>query len=257
MVNLRELTDFLHTVAPLYLAEDYDNVGLIIENDKDCAESVLISLDTDQDVVKEAKEKGCDLVISHHPLIFKPLKKITKKDCVFSLIKENIALYAMHTNYDSVKGGLCDVLLSKVGEFENVLSLTGDEPDAIGRIAELKKETTFKAFAENIKSVLGICNLRVVGDLNKKIKTVAVCNGGGADFVYDAFSKGADVYISGDFKYHHARFAYENDMPLIEITHYDAEILFIDAIEKLLKEKFGDKLKIYKSQENINVWKTV
>ncbi len=257
MVKLREITDFLHTIAPVYLAEDYDNVGLLLESDRDEIESVLLSLDTDIKVAKEAKEKGCDLIISHHPLIFKPIKKISKNDCIFSLIKNNIALYAMHTNYDAVQGGLCDVLLGKTGSYKEVRSLIGDEQDAIGRIGELEKEISLKELAQKIKKSLGIENLRVVGDMDSKVKNVAMCNGGGADLVYDAFGKGADVYISGDFKYHHARYAYENNMALIEITHYDAEIIFIDAMANKLKEKFGDKLKIYKSAENINVWKTL
>ena len=257
MVKIKEITDFLYGLAPVYLAEDYDNVGLLVESENEETESVLISLDTDSAVAEEAKEKGCGLLISHHPLIFKPLKKIAKDDAVFSLVKNNIALYAMHTNYDAVRGGLCDVLLNKIGEFDNVTGLEQDEPDGIGRIAELKCEMTLSEFSQNIKDALGIDNLRIVGEDDKKIKTVAICNGGGADFVYDAKGKGADVYISGDFKYHHARFAYENDIALIEITHYDAEIIFIDALAEILKDKFGDNLKIYKSVKNKNPWKTV
>ena len=110
MVTLKEITDFLHTVSPVYLAEDYDNVGLLVESEKEEIESILLSLDTDNYVAKEAEEKGCDMVISHHPLIFKPLKKISKKDTVYSLVKNNIALYAMHTNYDAVRGHFVDIV---------------------------------------------------------------------------------------------------------------------------------------------------
>jgi len=257
MVKIKEITDFLYSLAPVYLAEDYDNVGLLVESQKTETESVLISLDTDVKIAAEAKEKGCGLVISHHPLIFKPIKRISKEDAVFALIKNDIALYAMHTNYDSVRGGLCDVLLNKIGNFKNAMGLEQDEPDGIGRIAELEYEMTFSEFVSDIKKALGLKELRVVGNGDAVIKTVAICNGGGADLVYDAKGKGADVYISGDFKYHHARYAYENDMALVEITHYDAEIIFIDALAEILEEKFGDRLKIYKSNENINPWQTV
>ena len=115
----------------------------------------------------------------------------------------------------------------------------------------------FSDFAETIKKRLQISHLRVVGNSEKMIKTVAICNGGGADLIYDAMGKGADVYISGDFKYHHARAAYESGTALVEITHYDAEIIFIEAMEKVLKTQFGDKLKIYKSVQNVNPWKEV
>lgn len=257
MVNIKEITDFLHTLAPVYLAEDYDNVGLLVERENAEIESVLISLDTDNKVVSEAKEKGCDMVISHHPLIFKPIKRIKKDDAVFSLVKDNIALFAMHTNYDAVQGGLCDVLLKKICMCKNILPLIGEEADSIGRIGELKEEVTFFDFCKNVKKVLGIDSLKIVGDKTKKIKTVAICNGGGADFVYDAKGKDADLYISGDFKYHHARFCYENDMALIELTHYDAEIIFIDVLAEILKEEFGERLNIYKSTENVNPWYVV
>lgn len=257
MVNLREITDFLHGVAPVYLAEDYDNVGLLVEGENDKIEKVLVSLDTDNFVIDEAKEKGCDLIVSHHPLIFKPLKRVGKDDPVFNLVKNNISLYAMHTNYDAVRGGLCDVLLDKICKSGDILPLIGEESDSIGRIAELSEEMPFSEFVENIKKALKLSEIRVVGKEDYKVKTVAICNGGGADFVYDAKGKGADVYISGDFKYHHARFAYENNMALVELTHYDAEILFIDAVTKALKDKFGEKLIVYKSEKNINPWKTV
>lgn len=257
MVKLKEITDFLYSVAPTYLAESYDNVGLLVEGGNENVKKVLVSLDTDLSVAEEAKEKGCSLLISHHPLIFKPVKRVKKEDALFSLIKNNISLYAMHTNYDAVKGGLCDVLLSKIAETQNTEILSGDEESEIGRIAELKSEVTLAEFAENVKERLGLKCLRVVGNKDKKIKTIAICNGGGADFVYDAHAKGADLYISGDFKYHHARHAYENNMALLEITHYDAEILFIDEIAECLKKEFGDRLEVLKSEKNVNPWKEV
>lgn len=257
MVNIKEITDFLHTLAPVYLAEDYDNVGLLVESEKTEIESVLISLDTDNKVTEEAKNKKCDMIISHHPLIFKPLKRVGADDCVFSLVKNNIALYAMHTNYDAVQGGLCDVLLNKICKCKDVMPLIGEESDSIGRFATLESEMSFSEFTESIKNALGLKELRVVGCDEARIKTVAICNGGGADFVYDAKGKGADVYISGDFKYHHARFGYENDIALLELSHYDAEIIFIDELAKLLEEKFADRLRIFKSEKNINPWKTV
>ena len=257
MVNLKEITDFLFSIAPVCLAEDYDNVGLLVESESTEIESVLISLDTDNKVVSEAQKKGCDMVISHHPLIFKPMKKIKKDDAVFSLVKNNIALFAMHTNYDAVQGGLCDALLKKICDCKDIFPLASEEADSIGRIAQLKEEVEFSDFCENVKKVLGIDSLKIVGDKAKKIKTIAICNGGGADFVYDAKGKGADLYISGDFKYHHARFCYENDMALLELTHYDAEIIFIDVLAQMIEKEFEGKLKVFKSEENINPWKTV
>ena len=183
MVRLKDFTDFLHTLAPLYLAEDYDNVGLLVESEKSEIESVLISLDADNSVVKEALKNGCDMVLCHHPLIFTPLKKIEKTSPVFSLVKNNIALYAMHTNFDAVQGGLCDALLKRICNFKEVFPLDGEEDNALGRIAVLKEKVRLSEFAKSIKDALGLDALRIVGSLDKEIETVANCNGGGADFL--------------------------------------------------------------------------
>lgn len=257
MVKLSDITGFLNETAPPHLAESYDNVGLLVEGEKENIKKVLCSLDTDAEVVNEAKEKGCDMIVSHHPLIFKPIKRVAKDDAVFALIKNNISLYAMHTNYDAACGGLCDVLAEKIADFEIAYPFDDNEGEGIGRIFELKEEISLKDFAENVKNVLGLDSLRVVGDNNMIIKKVALCNGGGGDLTIDALCKGADLYISGDFKYHHARFAFENKKALMEITHYDAEILFIDAVADMLKNQFGNKIEVVKSETNVNPWNII
>ncbi|MBE7028580.1 MAG: Nif3-like dinuclear metal center hexameric protein [Ruminococcaceae bacterium] len=257
MVKLKEITDFLYSFCPDYLAEDYDNVGLLIEGTDDEIERVLVSLDTDDIVADEASEKGCQLIVSHHPLIFKPIKRVAKDDAVSKIIRNNISLYSMHTNYDAKEGGLCDALLLKIAQTQNVFPLVEGQDGALGRIADLKSEMTLSEFAENVKKELSLDILRVVGDRDKMIKTVAICGGGGGDFVYDALSKGADLYISGDFKYHHARLAFEKGMALLEISHYDAEILFIDEVKKLLSKEFGSRLEVIKSEKNINPWNVI
>ena len=254
MVKLSEIIGFLNETAPPHLAESYDNVGLLVEGENENIKKVLISLDTDVSVVNEAKEKGCDLVVSHHPLIFKPMKRVAKEDAVFSLIKNNISLYAMHTNYDAALGGLCDVLAEKIADFEASFPFDENEGEGIGRIFELKEEISLSAFAENVKKALGLDFIRVVGKEDMAIKKVALCNGGGGDLTIDALVKGADLYISGDFKYHHARFAFENNKALMEITHYDAEILFIDAVAGLLENEFGNEIEVVKAETNVNPW---
>ena len=258
MVKLNKIANFLENIAPSCLAEDYDNVGLLIgDNDKSISK-ILVALDADEAVVNEAKNKKCDLVISHHPLIFKPLKKVVTDDSVsrtvIDLIKNDISLISIHTNFDSVKSGLCDLFLDKIADTKERTAIEGDEENGLGRIAQLTNPAKLSDILETVRREYKIDALRYVGNPQAVINKIAVCNGGGADFIYSAAAQGADIYISGDIKYHHARFAYENGISLIEIPHYNAEIIFCDYIKEILKKEFGDELDICTTDQNIDVW---
>jgi len=261
MVKLNEIMDFLCGFAPTEYAESYDNVGLLVGDKNKQVKRVLITLDADQTVIEDAKEKECDLIISHHPLIFTPLKRIvtgnSTADAVISLIKNDISLISMHTNFDSVSSGLCELFLDKIADTKQRVSIEGDEINGSGRIAELINMATLSDILRKVKKEFSLDTLRYVGDLESKISKIAVCNGGGADFIYKAKDMGADVYISGDFKYHHARFAYENGISLIEVPHYNAEIIFCEYVKDLLKKQFGDDLDILITDKNKDVWKNI
>ena len=140
MVKLTDIIDFLNLTAPPHLAESYDNVGLLIGEKEKEIRKVLVTLDTDEIVAIDAREKQADLVLSHHPLIFRPLGRITGEDAVsrtvLSLIKDDIALFSMHTNFDSVKCGLGDLFLDKIAETQNRVPIEGDGENGIGRIAD-------------------------------------------------------------------------------------------------------------------------
>lgn len=259
MVKLNEILDFINALAPQSLSESYDNVGLLVGNHEKEIKSVLITLDTDESVVNEAKEKNADLVISHHPIIFKPLSRITDKDstqrAVISLIKNDIAQISVHTNFDSVEKGLCDLFLDKIADTQNRTVLEGAEPDGLGRFAYLKAPLKLIDILKSIKENFKLSTVRFVGNEESKISKIAVCNGGGAEFVEKAKEMGADCFISGDIKYHQARYAYENDIAFIEIPHYNAEVIFSEYMKEILEEKFGQKIKILVSDKNIDIWK--
>ncbi len=261
MVKLDKIMDFLCGFAPIEYAESYDNVGLLVGDKNRSVKRVLITLDADENVAKDAKEKECDLVISHHPLIFSPLKRIVSGDStsktIITLIKNDVSLISMHTNFDSVASGLCDLFLDKIADTKARASLEGDAINGCGRIAELVNTKTLYDILNKVKKEFSLDTLRYVGDLESKISKIAVCNGGGADFIYTAKDMGADVYISGDIKYHHARFAYENGISLIEVPHYNAEIIFCEYMKDLLKKQFGNDLDILITDKNIDVWKSI
>lgn len=259
MVTLDKITSFLEELAPKELSESYDNVGLLVGKTEKEINKVLIALDADEKVAKEAESLGVDLVISHHPLIFNPLKRVTDKDSisrtVISLIKSDISLFSMHTNFDSVKSGLGDLFLDKIVKTKGRKPLEGEGENGIGRIADLCEDLALSDILKNIKKEFNLVSVRYIGDENRKISKIAVCNGGGASLIYDAKEKGADLYVSGDIKYSQARFAYENDIAFIEIPHYSAEIIFCEFVKEILKEKFGEKVEIFTSLKNVDIWK--
>ena len=261
MVKLNKILDFLCDFAPVELAESYDNVGLLIGDKNKEVKKVLITLDVDEKVVDDAVKKGCDLVISHHPLIFTPVKTITEDSSIsrtiIKLIKNDISLISMHTNFDSVSSGLCDVFLDKIALTDTRCSIEGDEVNGAGRVAYLKETKTLSSIITKVKEEFGLENVKYIGKPDDKIEKIAVCNGGGADFIYKAYESGAQLYISGDFKYHHARFAYENGIALIEVPHYNAEIAFCQYVYDLLKSQFFNDADILITDKNENVWKNI
>ncbi len=261
MVNLQELIAFFEQMAPPQLAEDYDNVGLLVEGVKDEIESIVIALDADEKNVCDAENAGAQLIVTHHPVMFRPITRLTENEggqrTLRRLLQKGIGLYAMHTNFDSAKGGLCDVFLESFGDFKERTSFAGAE-EGIGRIGRLAQPCTLESLLEKGKTTFSPDGfLRYVGDKNAVIDKVAVCNGGGADMIYEAHQLGAQVYISGDFKHHHARFAYENGMNLIEIDHYDAEVGFCKLLADKLQKAFGNNLSITVAQHEESPWRHV
>ncbi len=261
MVKLNEILDFLKEIAPASLAESYDNVGLLLDRDGESVENVILTLDTDCAVKDKAQAKNAEHIISHHPLILNPVKRATEESeigrSIKRLVKNNIALFAMHTNFDSVKNGLCDFLAEKIFGKSNLLNLLGEDESGIGRVLESDEEICFSEVCKKVKNALKLDYLRVVGEEDKKIKKIAIVGGGGGSMTADVLKLGADCYISGDFKYQHGRDAAFGGLSLIEITHYDAEIIFGEYVKKLLEDKFGDKISVHISCENTNVWRTV
>ncbi len=259
MVKQAEIIDFLNKVAPLQLAESYDNVGLLVGESQKDVHRVLVTLDVDEMVVREAKVLGVEMILSHHPLIFSPLKRITGEDglsrTIMAMLKHDISLVSVHTNFDSVKYGLGDAFLDKFADTLHRASIDGDEENGIGRIADMKEPVIFEALLTKIKQAFDMHSLRYIGDEKKIIRKIAVVNGGGAEYVYAAKEQGADCFVSGDIKYHQARFAYENDIALVEVPHYNAEIMFCGMMKDLLAKQFGNRLTVFETKTNIDIWK--
>jgi len=245
-MNRIEITRFLETGYPRSLAYDWDNVGLQVGTLNKPVKRVLVTLDVTKDVVREAIEKKADLIISHHPLIFQPIGSVqfeTPKGWIIKeLVKKDIALYSMHTNFDVAENGMNDRLANKLG-----LRNTGllDEEYSIGRYGEIEP-LPMEEFIAYVKDRLDLKNVRLIGSSDKTVRIVGISGGSGSQHMYQAKKRGCDVYLTGDVTYHHALDAVMMGFTILDIGH-NAEKIFIPAIQSDLVGAFPD-LEIIPSQ---------
>lgn len=244
MTKIRNILDFFETFAPIDSAMDFDNVGLLVGNKDTVVKNVLLSLDITKEVVEEAKKTGCQLIISHHPVIFNPLKKLDETSVVYSLAKENIAAVCMHTNLDlSEKFGVNTCLAKALG-VENIKLCENSECLFIGN---LSLETSIEEFAKIVKKQLNCLSLRYT-DTKKSVKKIAVSSGAGGSSIYDAYKYGADVLVTGEIKHHEIIFANEKGIDIIDAGHFKTEDVVINPLKDKLSDEFED-VKFTKSAE--------
>jgi dinuclear metal center YbgI/SA1388 family protein len=369
MIKIDQILEMMGEIAPKRLAEDWDNVGVQVGDTNQQVKNVLIALDLNKDVLEEAKSNDCQLIITHHPLIFNGIKSINSQSesgrLIMELIKNNITLFSAHTNLDIVEGGLNDYLAEKLNltnidklsitdekEYyklvvfvpENSLDVlkevlykngaghigkyshsgfsikgkgtfkplaeanphTGNKNEinevseyrletiiaaedaekikrkimkahpyeepvwdlfklenikkeiGLGRIGYLQETRTLGELLEEVKEKYSLEYLKYSGDKKKKIDKIALCSGSGADFIKTAAFNGADLYLTGDVKYHEAQLAEELGMALIDFGHYGSEkfvkILLYEKLLEKAKEKNLSNINFFKSQKNTNPW---
>jgi len=366
-VKCQTVAGILDALAPKWLAESWDNVGLLVGDGKQKISRVMVCLDVPEWVVEEAISQDVDMIVSHHPIIFNGIKRINSDTAIgrklLELIKNNIALYSLHTNYDIVAGGLNDIFARALGfsdsgviqetyreklfklavyvpsghedKVMNAMCSAGagyigkyssctfrakgigtflpqkgtnpyigtrgslesvDEyrvetivPEkllnkvvkemlkahpyeeaaydiyetknegqvmGLGRIAELKDETTLSVYAGNVKNLLGAEHVRFAGDPDRKIKKIALLNGTGNKFISNARFAGADVLVTGDMQYHWILDALEMGLCVIDAGHYATEKIMIKYIAKYLKDKFQElklNVDVMESSQNTEI----
>lgn len=242
--SVDDIIALFEKIAPVSLAEEWDNVGLQVGQGDWPVQKIWIALDPTPDVVENACGHNVNLLITHHPLIFKPLKSIDFKTTRGAIIKmaalHQLAVFAAHTNLDSVSEGLNDCLIKKIGLRNIDVLKDGNIPKkseaGLGRIGELKKEITFRKFIIDIKEKLALSQVKVAGNPELAVKKVAVCTGSGSSLMPEFILSGAQVFISGDLRYHDATAAEALGLGLLDIGHFQSERLFIELVaEKLAK----------------------
>ncbi|MDG1518295.1 MAG: Nif3-like dinuclear metal center hexameric protein [Flavobacteriales bacterium] len=243
MTLIKDITDAMEQWAPLNYQESYDNAGLIVGNPQLKVTGVLITLDSTEDVVDEAIKKGANLIIAHHPIVFSGLKRFNGSNyierTIIKAIKNDIAIYACHTNLDAVMTGvnskICDLL-----DLENrtILNPRNFEDEVgSGMVGYLKTEMNELDFLKLIKKQFKAGCVRYTKLLDKKVKKIAVCGGSGSFLLSNAIGADADVFLTSDFKYHQF-FDAEEKLVIADIGHFEAEICTQQLIYDYLKNKF-------------------
>ncbi len=247
MVRTKDILELINSIAPFDIAENWDNCGLQAGNLNQEVKKVIIGLDVSFPLMNAAKENRCDLVLTHHPLMLRPEKSIDFNKMPGKAIeiaaRQRISIISAHTNLDKAHDGLNDYFAAKIGMqklkvfyIENLPSIPDDETIGIGRIGSIEHKTSLKQVAERIKDKLGLSHLRVTGNMDLPIRTIAVCTGSGGSLV-DVFVRSkADVYITGDIKYHEARFIEENSKALIDVGHFGSEYIAVDLLHDKLNQ---------------------
>ncbi|MBQ2941128.1 MAG: Nif3-like dinuclear metal center hexameric protein [Clostridia bacterium] len=253
MTKVKDIISEIEKVAPASFAEDFDNVGLLLGDCEAEVKKVLLCLDADENTAKEAAAKGADMIISHHPLIFHPLKDLcflkSAGRCMKTLIKSDIAVYSAHTNMDIAEGGLNDLVAKKLS-LKVISDLAfGEKERTCGRICEA--DMALGELADRVKESYKLPYVRYAGDEKRMIKTVAVCSGSGRGLTDDVIKRGADVYITGDLTYSDIRNLSENGVSYIEVGHFDSEISVTEIFKGIIEKSFPDIEILISEEENI------
>jgi len=253
--TVAEIIQIMDQLAPPLLAEEWDNVGLQIGHPQQPVRRIWVALDPSPEVVKAACQEKVDLLITHHPLIFRPLKSIDFETPGGSIIQmaaqHQLAIFSAHTNLDIVRDGVNDVLARRLGlrhlavlqpiqvgerAKEDISPLPGGETEyGIGRIGSLARVGSMRSLVSMVKKKLKLGFVKVAGDLEMKVTRVAICSGSGSSLMQAFLSSKAQAYISGDIHYHDAREAESANRAIIDIGHFPSEHLMVEALAQQLE----------------------
>lgn len=243
MINAEELREILFEIAPPELAEDWDNVGIMVNSGRP-ADRILFALDCTHEVLEEAKRQGCGIVVTHHPFIFHPVRSISSDSALYAAIHGDISVLSVHTNYDAAVNGVNDVLCGR-------LELTDTSPAGpFGREGYLADgPVDLKVFCSIVKEGLNVPYLSVA-DAGRKVSHVMVVGGSGGEFIGLAKQYGCDTLVTGEAKHHEGIEAHAQGINLIVAGHYSTENPSMPNLCMMVQEKIGDRAECYVSLFN-------
>lgn len=256
MIKVKDIYNCINNIAPFENAEDWDNVGLLIGNMEYNVNKVLVALDFNRAVLEQAVNEGANLIICHHPIIFKPLAKIKLGGILSTLIAHSISVICVHTNLDVAKCGV-NFCLGKALDLKNAKGLQNKFGLFHGLIGVLDEELEQYEFLEKISRSLGADAIRYYFPTNKKIKTVACSSGSGAFMLQDAVEAKADVLVTGDVKHSAWYEAEANMIGLVDAGHFNTENVVVPELVMQIQSKFKE-VSCKEATHNIelyNFWK--
>lgn len=244
-MTVREVIETLENKWPHEYALSWDNVGLLVGDESQEVRHIFVALDVTDETLSQAVDCGADMIITHHPLIYAPLKKVTEDDFIgrriLTMAREGISCYAMHTNFDVT--GMANLNAASLNlAFPAILEVTYEDEsgrkEGLGRVGMLHEPMTLKDFGSYAKEHLGLSMVRVYGNGKTMIKKAAISSGSGKGMTKAALKAGADVLVTGDVDYHMAIDAVAQGLSVVDGGHYGTEMIFIDYMEETLKELF-------------------
>ncbi|MDD6784418.1 MAG: Nif3-like dinuclear metal center hexameric protein [Prevotellaceae bacterium] len=253
-MKIKEVVATLEEFAPLPLQDGYDNAGLQVGLTEAEVSGVLLCLDVTEAVLAEAAAKGCNLVVAHHPLLFRGLKQVGDTNyverCVRMAVKNDITIYAAHTNLDNARGGVSFEMASRLGLKDVDFLQPDNKGGGSGVVAMAECPVVARDFVAKVKSVFGAECVMCNAMLDRPIGKVAICGGAGDFLLSRAIEVGADAFITGEMHYH-LYFGHEQDIQIIVVGHYQSEQYTMQLFDRVLRQRFCD-LKTFVTSVNTN-----
>lgn len=241
MIKASGIIAALEEFAPLNAKEEWDNTGLSVGDPEREINGVMLSLDCTQEVIDEAISCGTEMIVTHHPLIFSPLKLISTGEAVGRMIlkavKNDLVIYSAHTNMDKVTSGVSGMMADKLNLKDvELLSYENESRFGLGVVGNLPEPADFKNLIKIIKEKFGVKVIRCSRNNGQIIKRVALCGGSGSSLIHEAERAGADLYITSDISYHH--FFRDGKAAIMDIGHFESETGVLELMKSILNKKF-------------------
>lgn len=236
----RDIMKVIEATYPKHAALEWDNVGLLVGRTEKEVKKIYVALDATDEVIEQAVAANADMLITHHPLLFSPLKKITDEHFiggrVVKLLQHDISYYAMHTNYDVC--GMADISAAILGlDGAETLEVTDKESmEGIGKVGDFSDPMSLQSCGEFIKEKFQLDSVKVFGDLSSTVQRVAICPGSGKGMTELALEKNADVLVTGDIGHHEGIDAVAQGLAIIDAGHYGLEHIFIEDMANYLRK---------------------
>ncbi len=242
-MKIKNVINQLESFASLDYQEEYDNSGLITGDPEMECTGVLVSLDCTEGLISEAVEKNCNMIVSHHPLIFRPIQRITLENmtgrAIIAAIRAGITVYAIHTNLDNILEGVNAKIADKLSLINReVLLAKGDNPSfGSGLIGDLKIPISSASLLKHLKQTFNVPVVKHSPIIEKTISRIALCGGAGSFLISNALQAKADFFVTADIRYHEF-FGAEGEMVIADIGHFESEQFTVDLLHEVIVNKF-------------------